>query len=49
MQADGRLRANAAVNLATLEKVRVIRKLGDLPHAVLQEVNIALKVALELP
>jgi mRNA interferase MazF len=37
------------VNLVTLDKNRVLRKLGDLPDALLQGVNNALKAALELP
>jgi mRNA-degrading endonuclease toxin of MazEF toxin-antitoxin module len=36
-------------NLATLEKTRVLRKLGNLPYAVMQEVNEALKAALDVP
>jgi mRNA interferase MazF len=36
------------VNLATLDTNRVIRTLGSLPDRVMQEVDAALKVALEL-
>jgi mRNA interferase MazF len=36
-------------NLATLEKTRVLRNLGDLPDAVMQDVIAALKAALDIP
>src|SRR5260370_35160983 len=36
-------------NLATLEKTRVLRKLGALPAAVIPKVNQALKAALDIP
>jgi mRNA-degrading endonuclease toxin of MazEF toxin-antitoxin module len=36
-------------NLATLEKTRVLRKLGALPDAVIPKVNEALKAALDIP
>jgi mRNA interferase MazF len=36
-------------NLATLEKTRVLRRLGDLPDAAIQEVNAALKAVLDIP
>jgi mRNA interferase MazF len=37
------------VNLATLEKAKVLRVLGNLPPATMQQVNDCLKAALELP
>ncbi len=37
------------VNLATVEKARVLRLLGNLPPATMQQVNACLKAALELP
>jgi mRNA interferase MazF len=36
------------VNLATLDKTRVLRKLGNLPDSAMREVNEALKAALEI-
>ena len=36
-------------NLLTLDRGRVIRKLGSLPDALMQKVNNCLKAALELP
>lgn len=36
------------VNVVTLDKNRVLRKLGNLPDLLMQQVNDALKVALEL-
>ena len=37
------------VNVVTLDKNRVLRKLGNLPDGLMQRVNDAVKVALELP
>ncbi|PZO38674.1 MAG: PemK family transcriptional regulator [Pseudanabaena frigida] len=37
------------VNLLTLNKEKILRKLGQLPDAVMQNVNNCLKTALELP
>jgi mRNA interferase MazF len=37
------------VNLVTLDKNKILRKLGDLPDALMQKVDNALKAALELP
>ena len=37
------------VNLLTLDKGKVLRKLGTLPDATMQRVNECLKAALELP
>lgn len=37
------------VNLLTLDKSRVLRKLGSLPEAIMQKINNCLKAALELP
>lgn len=37
------------VNLVTLDKTKVLRRLGSLPNALMQKVNDALRVALELP
>jgi mRNA interferase MazF len=37
------------VNLLTLDKDRILRKLGSLPDSELQLVNTSLKAALELP
>ena len=37
------------VNLVTLEKTKVLRRLGDLPDVLMRKVNDALKAALELP
>jgi len=37
------------VNLLTLDKGKVLRKLGTLPASLMQRVNDCLKVALELP
>ena len=37
------------VNLLTLDKSRVLRKLGSLPDAIMQKINHCLKAALELP
>ena len=37
------------VNLLTLDKGLVLRKLGSLPDALMQKVNNCLKAALELP
>ncbi len=37
------------VNLLTLDKARILRKLGSLPSALMQRVNTCLKAALELP
>jgi mRNA-degrading endonuclease toxin of MazEF toxin-antitoxin module len=36
------------VNIATLDKKRVLRKLGNLPGTLMQKVNTALKAGLEL-
>jgi mRNA interferase MazF len=46
------LRQNSVVNcvnLLTLDKDKVLRKLGSLPDALMQRVNNCLKAALELP
>ena len=46
------LRQNSVVNcvnLLTLDKGKVLRKLGSLPDALMQQVNTCLKAALELP
>ena len=46
------LRQNSVVNcvnLLTLDKGQVLRKLGSLPDALMQQVNNCLKAALELP
>ena len=37
------------VNLLTLDQDRILRKLGSLPDALMQQVNNCLKAALELP
>ena len=37
------------VNLLTLDKEKILRKLGSLPDALMQQVNNCLKAALELP
>ena len=37
------------VNLVTLDKNDVVRRIGRLPDALIKKVNIALKAALELP
>jgi mRNA interferase MazF len=37
------------VNLATLDKTKVLRKLGELPDVLMQRVNAALKAAMQLP
>jgi mRNA-degrading endonuclease toxin of MazEF toxin-antitoxin module len=37
------------VNPATVDKSKVLRKIGDLTPALMQSVNAALKAALELP
>jgi mRNA interferase MazF len=37
------------VNIATIEKAKVLRLLGSLPPATMQQVSDCLKVALELP
>ena len=37
------------VNVLTLDKGRVLRKLGSLPNESMQKVNAALEVALDLP
>jgi len=37
------------INLLTLDKARILRKLGSLPNALMQRVNNCLKAALELP
>jgi mRNA interferase MazF len=37
------------VNVATLDKTRVQRRLGSLPDVLLQQVNAALRVALAIP
>jgi len=37
------------VNLLTLDKGQVLRKLGSLPASVMQQVNNCLKAALDLP
>jgi mRNA interferase MazF len=37
------------VNLLTLDKSRVLRKLGSLPDTIMQKINNCLKAALELP
>lgn len=36
------------VNLLTLDKSMILRKLGSLPHSVMQRINHCLKTALEL-
>jgi mRNA interferase MazF len=46
------LRQNSVVNcvnLLTLDRDKVLRKLGNLPDALMQQVNNCLKAALELP
>ena len=46
------LRQNSVVNcvnLLTLDRGMVLRKLGSLPDALMQQVNTCLKAALELP
>ena len=46
------LRQNSVVNcvnLLTLDRDKVLRKLGSLPDALMQQVNNCLKAALELP
>jgi len=46
------LRQNSVVNcvnLLTLDKDKVLRKLGSLPDTLMQQVNNCLKAALELP
>ena len=46
------LRQNSVVNcvnLLTLDKDKVLRKLGSLPDVLMQQVNNCLKAALELP
>jgi mRNA interferase MazF len=37
------------VNLLTLDKEKILRKLGQLPASVMQKVNNCLKAALDLP
>lgn len=37
------------VNLATVDKNKILRRLGSLPATLMRKVNDALKVALELP
>src|SRR5712691_7212213 len=37
------------VNLLTLDRGMVLRKLGSLPEALMQKINTCLKTALELP
>jgi len=37
------------INLLTLDKHRVLRKLGNLPDAIMQKINTCLKFALALP
>lgn len=37
-----------SVNLLTLDKSRILRKIGRLPNSTMQKVNTCLKVALEL-
>jgi mRNA interferase MazF len=37
------------VNLVTLDKTKVLRRLGSLPDVLMRKVNDALKAALELP
>jgi mRNA interferase MazF len=37
------------VNLATVERSKILKKLGTLPDVLLRKVNDALKTALELP
>ena len=37
------------VNVVTLDKNHVLRKLGNLPDALMRQVNDALKVVMELP
>jgi mRNA interferase MazF len=37
------------VNLLTLDRNKVLRKLGELPDSIMQQVNVCLKAALELP
>jgi hypothetical protein len=37
------------VNLLTLDKGKVLARIGSLPAAVMQKVNACLKLALELP
>ena len=46
------LRQNSVVNcvnLLTLDKDKVLRKLGSLPDVLMQQINNCLKAALELP
>src|SRR5262249_15710372 len=46
------LRQNSVVNrvsVLTLDRGKVLRKLGSLPAALMQQVNTCLKAALELP
>jgi mRNA interferase MazF len=38
-----------AVNIATIDQARVLRVLGNLPPAAMQQVDVCLKVALDLP
>ena len=37
------------INLLTLDREKILRKLGSLPHSSIQSVNNCLKLALELP
>jgi mRNA-degrading endonuclease toxin of MazEF toxin-antitoxin module len=37
------------INVVTLDKNRVLRRLGNLPDVLMRKVNAALKTALELP
>jgi mRNA interferase MazF len=37
------------VNLVTLDKTKILRRLGNLPDALMRKVNDALKAALQLP
>jgi len=37
------------VNLLTLDKEKILRKLGSLPDSLMQKINNCLKAALELP
>jgi len=37
------------VNIVTLDKTKVLRQLGSLPDVLMQQVNVALKVVLEIP
>jgi mRNA-degrading endonuclease toxin of MazEF toxin-antitoxin module len=40
---------NSTLALLTLDKSKILRKLGALPDSMMQQVNKCLKAALELP